>query len=175
MKRQAVLGISPILIATLALLGCAAPTTSGSDGSGSDGSQSSSGGASGASGGESHATVTVDGETWDYSNFMCAFGYEQTDSDEYSFSATSFKTSDGEKVQFLIDVSDPSGQDRLEGDGVSYEIHVSDYGNIDNPTIALDIVATSGVTISDKTVTVFGKFTGLDGDSHVVEAEAACR
>ena len=173
MRTKSALRISPLLIAALALAGCSASSPVEAEGSGSKDAPTTSEKSGG--GGESYATITIDGETWEYSSFMCAIGYTETDSDEYSFSGTSFTTSDDEKVQFLLDVTDQSGQDRTSGDGVSYEIDIADYGNIDNPSIELNVVTETGVTISGKSVTISGEFDAISGTTHTIEADAVCQ
>ncbi|MDP3208550.1 MAG: hypothetical protein Q8M65_05325 [Rhodoglobus sp.] len=179
MTSKPVTLIASLAIASLALAGCAA--SSPADGGSSPPadtpgvSEDAGGGDSGGDGNAGLATVNVLGQTFEYSSFMCTVGYTFTGTDLYSFSATGFTTSSGEKIQFLIDVADSSGQNRLSGDGVVYEVSIQDYGNSANPIIDVDATGPSGVTISGDSVTVSGDFTHFDGTSVTIEAEATCR
>lgn len=167
--------ILPAALAALALtlVGCSAPSAPTSDPETGTGAAETAegGGSSGASG----ASVTIDGTTWEYPSYLCVTGYENTESDVYSFSSTAFTTTDGEKIQLLIDVFDDSGQDRLSGDGVIYEITVFDYAS-DTPSVDVAVAGESGVEIADGVITVSGDFTPTDGSGTVVavEAQATC-
>lgn len=170
--RKLVLGAT--LVGALALAGCggsAATSAAPADGGATESANSGNGGGGG---GESFARVTIDGETWEYSSFLCVRGYENTESDVYSFSSTSFTTSDGEKVQFLVDARDDSGQDRIEGDGVTYEVTLYDYSGEQPPSVDISADSATGVTITDTSVTVSGEFVDVEGVSFQIEAEAVC-
>ncbi|GAA1465178.1 hypothetical protein [Microbacterium thalassium] len=181
MLRLRNLAIVLLAASTLALGACSStgsssPTddtsSSSSDSSTDDSSADSDTDDSGASsGGAGSATFTVDGQTWEYPSYLCVTGYENTQSDVYSFSSTSFTTVDGDKIQALVDVRDDSGQDRLSGDGVVYEITVYD---TENATVDILATGTEGVTITDTTVTVDGTFSDLDGVSHSIQVDATC-
>ncbi len=166
--------LTSVALAALLLVGCAASGTDAGPASPADGTSTDQPGGSGD--GSGRATVTVDGETWTYDSYLCVVGYEANESDVYSFSSTSFTTTDGEKIQLLIDVLDASGQGRLEGDGVVYEITLYDYGNDSAPTVDIAVEGTDGVSIVDGVITVSGEFIA-DNDQqtlHTIEAEAVC-
>ena len=119
--------------------------------------------------------MTVDGETWTYDWFKCQVGHEATERDDYSFLSTALSTTDGENIELHIDVQDWSGQDRLEGDGVNYEITLFDYGNSSAPTVDIGAGSEDGVTIVDGVITVSGEFTDWDTQTvYTIEAEAVC-
>lgn len=167
------LALTSIAVVALALGGCTttAAVDGGSTDTGTDGGSGGSGGGTVAT-----STVTVDGETWEYQGWLCARGYDTTDSDVYSFSSSGFTTADGEKIQSLVDVRDDSGQDRVEGDGVVYEITVFDYGTPDDPSVDVTARGASGVTITDDAVTVSGDFTDtVDGETvYSIQVDAVC-
>lgn len=117
------------------------------------------------------ATITVDGQTWEYPSYLCVTGYENTSSDVYSFSSTSFTTVDGEQIQVLVDVRDESGEDRVSGEGVVYEITLYD---TENASVDIQASGTEGVTITDTTVDVDGAFTDIDGTEYSIRVEATC-
>lgn len=175
--RQARLLI-PLAIATLALTGCATepPSSHGSQDGGDSPDTSDSAPTSGNTGGGSGNpyTVTVNDDSWEYSSFQCAVGYEQTSSDEYSFSSGAMKTADGKKIQFLVDVADSTGQNRVSGDGVRYTVTVFDYEDPENPSVDVHANGTTGVTISGDSVKVSGDFTGLDSEIYTIDAKAVC-
>ncbi len=144
----------------------------------------SDGGGSAAQGG---ATLTIGGETWEFTSFRCAFGHENTQSDVYSFSSDARgQHSTGANVQFQVDVRDDTGQGRYEGDGVVYEIHVTDISDFTNPAVKWE--SSNGallgmadgktvVTIDGDSVTATGLFDdGLTDDVESVEGtvEATC-
>ncbi len=166
------LALTSIAVVALALGGCT--TTAAVDGGSTD--TGAGGGSEGSGGGDVKVTVTVDGETWEYASFLCAVGYETIGSDVYSFSSTSFTTVDGDKIQFLLDVRDESGQDRVSGDGVVYEITVFDADNPTAPTVDVTASGESGVTIGDGTVTVDGDFVDMNDGATVysIQADAVC-
>ncbi|BDZ65329.1 hypothetical protein [Agromyces mangrovi Wang et al. 2018] len=183
-RRSALLAL--LAAGALALSACASsPSTDGAaeddtasqstedTGTDDSGTEDDGGDASGGSGSGS-ATVTVDGETWEYPSYLCVTGYANTGSDVYSFSSTSFTTVDGLGVQLLVDVRDDSGQDRVSGDGVVYEITVFDTDAPEDPSIDVSATGTEGVTITESTVQVDGTFTDLGGESHSIQVDATC-
>jgi len=161
--------LAPLALAALALTGCAGAAPGGTNGE-NPGTAQNPGSGGGTKG---HATVTVDGQSWEYDSFLCAVGYESTDSEEYSFSATSFTTKDGEKMQFLIDVIDESGQNRVSGDGVEYRIELFDTSNYEDPAVDINAFGTTGVVISGESVKISGTFDNR-GESVSIEADVVC-
>ncbi len=126
-------------------------------------------------GATSYATVTINGETWEFTPFRCAVGKEQTGSDTYSFStdARSAVGEDGVQVQFQVNARDDSGQDRLVGDGVVYDFTLYDYGS-ETPTVDYSGDATDGVTIAPGTLEVNGEFSSLSGETYTVVVDGVC-
>lgn len=107
--------------------------------------------------GAGSATLVVGGTTYEFDNFVCAFGYSNTQSDTYSFSSNSIQEIDGVRVQMQLDVSDPSGSDALTGDAVVQEIHVNDIEDFQNPAIAIR-TASLDATFDGDEITAEGTF-----------------
>ncbi len=123
--------------------------------------------AGGSAGDQVSATVTIGDETWEFAQFRCAFGHENTQSDVYSFSSDARgQHSTGAALQFQVDVRDQTGQGRLEGDGVVYEIHVTDISDFSNPAVAWESVSgMTTVTIDGDSVTAEGMFDDMLTDT----------
>lgn len=100
--------------------------------------------ASGAGPGE--ATLTVGDETWTFDNYLCAFGYDATQSQTFSFSSTSFgEHSTGARVQMLVDIADESGGGRYQGDGVEAIITINDISDFENQAVSWEANSSDGV------------------------------
>jgi hypothetical protein len=125
-------------VAVLALLasGC------GDEGGGAAGSggMAGAGGTAGTGGspiGTGSATLTIGDETWEFDSFQCAFGYDATQSQIFSFSSNAFgEDSGGARVQFQVDIEDDSGQERFEGAGVIFGITLDDIEDFENPSVS---------------------------------------
>ena len=105
------------------------------------------------------ATLTIGDEVWEFDNFVCAFGHENTQSDVFSFSSNSFgEHSDGTRVQMQADIWDRSGQGRYEGDDLTHETYINDIEDFDNPVVDWNMSAPSGVTLNGDFVSVAGDF-----------------
>ena len=124
------------------------------------------------------ATLTIGDEVWEFDNFVCAFGHENTQSDVYSFTSNSFgEHSDGTRVQMQANVRNESGDGRVEGDGLTHETFINDIEDFDNPAVDWEMNAPTGLTIDGNFVSVAGEFdNGLtDGDDAVAGTlEAEC-
>ena len=84
-----------------------------------------------------NATLVVGDTTYEFDNFVCAFGYDNTQSETFSFSSNYIGEFDGVRVQMQLDVEDPTGGDQLMGDAVTQRIHVDDIEDFENPAISL--------------------------------------
>ncbi len=126
-------------------------------------------------GATSYATVTINGETWEFTPFRCAVGKEETGSDTYSYStdARSSAGDDDVQLQFQVNARDDSGQNRLLGDGVIYDFTLYDYGS-ETPTVDYTGNATEGVTIGPGTLVVDGEFRSISGETYEVVVDAVC-
>jgi hypothetical protein len=83
------------------------------------------------------ATLVVGDTTYEFDNFVCAFGYDNTQSETFSFSSNFIGEVDGVRVQMQLDVEDPTGGDQLTGDAVTQRIYVDDIEDFENPAISL--------------------------------------
>lgn len=83
------------------------------------------------------ATLVVGDTTYEFDSFVCAFGYDNTESETFSFSSNYIGEIDGVRVQMQLDVEDPTGGDQLMGDAVTQSIHVDDIEDFENPAISL--------------------------------------
>lgn len=117
------------------------------------------------------ATLVVGDATYEFDNFVCAFGYDNTESDIYSFSSNSFQELDGVRVQMQLNVADPSGGDALTGSGVEQEVTVDDIEDFENPTIT---IATESLdaTFDGDNISAQGTFYDEVADPTRQEAQA---
>lgn len=188
MTGKPLAAIAGLVLASAALAGC----SSGSDAqpaadAATPGEESTapsaapagdSGGDSGSSAGTGSATLVVGDTTYEFDNFVCAFGYENTQSDTYSFSSNSIQEIDGVKVQMQLDVADRSGSDSLTGDAVVQGITVNDIEDFENPAIAIG-TSTLDATFDGDTISAEGTFYDEVADPSLQEElpgtfEATC-
>lgn len=104
------------------------------------------------------ATLVVGDQTFEFDNFLCAFGHAATDSDVYSFSSNSLGEAEGVRVQLQADIRDESGRGRYEGPDLTHEVHINDLEDPGNPTIDLEMNAPEGIVIDGNAVTAEGTF-----------------
>lgn len=130
-KIVGVLLVVPALVVT----GCGDDDEgiSGTGGSGTGGTTGTGGTATGSG----SATLTIGQQTWEFDFFQCAFGYDSTQSQIFSFSSNSFGQDDGgARVQMQANIQDDSGQERFEGEGVIYDVTLDDIDDFENPSVA---------------------------------------
>lgn len=124
------------------------------------------------------ATLTIGDEVWEFDNFVCAFGHENTQSDVFSFTSNSFgEHTDGTRVQMQAEIWDKSGQGRYEGDDLTHETYINDVEDFDNPVVDWNMSAPTGVTLNGDLVSVVGDFdNGLTDEVEAVPGtlEAEC-
>ncbi|MGD8825658.1 MAG: hypothetical protein PVI24_11800 [Myxococcales bacterium] len=109
-------------------------TTGGTGGMGGTGG---TGGTGGVPAGSGSATLTIGEDTWDFDSFACAFGYDGTQSQVFSFSGSVIQDdSNGVRVQLSVDIMDDSGKERFEGEGVVYDVNLDDIENFENPSVS---------------------------------------
>ncbi|PKQ27148.1 MAG: hypothetical protein CVT64_01505 [Actinobacteria bacterium HGW-Actinobacteria-4] len=102
------------------------------------------------------ATLTVGELTFEFDNFRCALGHDNTASDAYSFTSDARgATPEGVALQLQANVRDTRGLGRLEGEGVIHEISIQDIDHPNDPIMGL--VATSeGFLGSDAVIAIDG-------------------
>ncbi|MBW1758096.1 MAG: hypothetical protein JRJ80_18275, partial [Deltaproteobacteria bacterium] len=134
-----------ILAVALMASGCNDdPAMGGTGGTGGQGT----GGTGAAPTGRGSASLTIGDETWEFDEFGCAFGYDATESQVYSFSSNSFgEHSNGARVQMQANIRDDTGQERIEGDGVIYEVDINDIDDFQNPAVSWDAVGPAATIV----------------------------
>jgi hypothetical protein len=105
------------------------------------------------------ATLTIGDETWEFDNFVCAFGHENTESDTFSFTTNSFGEFDGVRTQMQVTIADDSSQGRFEGEGTSQRIDFNDISDFENPSLDWSMSRDAGaIRIDGNSVTAEGAF-----------------
>ena len=99
------------------------------------------------------AHLVVGDQEWTFDNYLCAFGLAITQSDIFPFSSISQMTSGSTTIYLNIDVEDDLGQGRMTGSDVSYQISLSDLGDLD-----INANQDMAMTISGDNVTAQGTF-----------------
>jgi len=105
------------------------------------------------------ATLTIGDETWEFDNFLCAFGHDNTESDTFSFTTNSFGEFDSVRTQMQATIADDSSQGRFEGEGTSHRIDFDDTSDFENPSIGWNMRREAGaISIDGNSVTAEGTF-----------------
>ncbi len=105
-----------------------------------------------------HATLTIGDEVFDFDNFDCASGHENTESERYSFTTNSFGEFDGVRTQMQFTVADESSTGQVEGEGVRHRISFNDIDDFENPSIDWSMGETDSVSIDGYDLSVSGTF-----------------
>lgn len=170
MIRKAIL-VSSVVLAPLLILGCGgdgAESETGGTGGGTGGTAGSGGGTPTGAG---SATLTIGDETWEFDAFGCAFGYDATQTEVYSFSSSAIgEHSSGARVQMQAEIMDDTGQERVEGEGVIYEVYINDIEDFENPAVDWEARGSADqivVQIDGDRVTADGVFDDLLTDLEV--------
>ncbi len=104
------------------------------------------------------ATLTVGDQTYEFDNFVCAFGHDATESSTFSFTTDSRGEFDGVRLQMQATIEDPETQGRYSGPDVIQRIDVNDISDFENPSIGWYMQSTDGVQIDGYSVTAEGTF-----------------
>lgn len=92
--------------------------------------------AGGGEAGSGEATLTIGTETWEFDGFICAWGFQNTQSDVFSFSSNAFGTlADGTRTQLQLDIWDDTGTGALSGPGTEHEVTFQDIDDFENPAL----------------------------------------
>lgn len=113
-------------------------------------------------------TLTIGDMTWTFDNFDCAVGLESTESAVYSLTTNTMGEIDGTRIQMQATIADDSGQGRIEGDDLVYDVQVDDISNFDNPAISWRMVADQSVVLVGYDLSAEGMFkndAGPDDDA----------
>ncbi len=158
----------------------AATTEAAGDGDGDGDEPTATSEAPGGDGGfgSGTGTLTIGDETWEITGVGCVFSAEEARNPDFPFNlAGSSESADGEDLYVAADIYDPSGQERLEGEGVSHNIEIYDF-NFEDPTVSWssfdDVTGFLGngtitvITIDGKNIHGEGDFD--DGTTDEIEA-----
>ncbi len=105
-----------------------------------------------------HATLTIGDQVFEFDNFDCASGHENTESDTFSFTTNSFGEFDGVRTQMQFTVSDESSTGQTEGEGVRHRISFDDIDDFENPSIDWSMGGADSVSIDGYELSVSGTF-----------------
>jgi hypothetical protein len=133
-------------------------------------------------GGAGYAAITVGDETWELDGLLCWF-HDGVDPDAstLAFVGESFGTHDGVALWLDVIIWDDTGEGRLEGDGVRYEIVLEDSDDYDDPAVAWEAdseVGGGALAVDGRRVTgemVFVDFRpGADSEGIPGSLDAVC-
>lgn len=86
--------------------------------------------------GSGEATLTIGAETWEFDGFVCAWGFQNTRSDVFSFSSNAFGSlADGTRTQLQLGIWDDTGTGALSGPGTEHEVTFQDIDDFDDPAV----------------------------------------
>jgi hypothetical protein len=109
--------------------------------------------------GSGTGTLTIGDETWEITGVGCVFSAEEAGNPDFPFNLAGFgESSTGVPAQLSVDIYDPSGQERLEGDGVTHSISFYDSEDFANPSLSWESIEATGITIDGKTIHGEGTF-----------------
>jgi hypothetical protein len=138
------------------------------DGDGGDGDGNGDG-SNGGGFGSGTGTLTIADETWEITGVGCVFSAEEAGNPDFPFNLAGFgESSTGVRAQLSADIYDPSGQERLEGDGVTHSISFYDSEDFENPSVSWESIEATGITIDGKRIQGEGAFN--DGTTDEFEA-----
>lgn len=110
------------------------------------------------------ATLTIGNTTWEFDNYYCVRGIDNTGNSRVSFTSGAFGDFEGAKTQLDATILDMDELDSMEGDGTIHSVTIEDIDNPENPTVSLSaqsgFYGTPGFEIqySGNTVTVSTTF-----------------
>jgi hypothetical protein len=117
--------------------------------------------------GEGTGTLTIGDETYEITGIGCVFSAEEAQNPDFPFNLSGFgESSTGARAQLSADIYDPSGEERLEGEGVTHNISFDDIEDFENPSVSwsslsgflLGDAPETKLTIDGKRITGAGTF-----------------
>lgn len=121
----------------VATTGSDAPTTTGADAPTSTvGVPDESTATAVPAGGSGEATLTVGDQVYEFDNYYCRVGSDNTGNENISFSSGAFGEIDGNRAQLDASIYDGSAENRLEGDGVIASVSLNDVADFTNQKVA---------------------------------------
>ena len=94
----------------------------------------------GSTAGPGSATLTVGDVTYEFDNYYCLAGPDNTGNDRVSLSSGSMGRIDEVRVQLDASIQDPDEEGRMEGEGTIQSISLNDIEDFENPSVALEAV-----------------------------------
>jgi len=83
------------------------------------------------------ATLTVGDQTWEFDNYYCVRGIENTGNSRVSFSSGAFGEFNGVNTQLDATILDMDELSSMEGDGTIHSVTIEDIDNVENPIVSL--------------------------------------
>ena len=114
--------------------GASAETTAAQSESGSE--ESSDGAAESGPTGPGSATLTIGDQVYEFDNYYCAEGAENTRNDSIPFSSGAFGEVEGSRAQLDASMYDSERRDNMEADGVSFSVSLNDIDDFENPVVS---------------------------------------
>ncbi|MCB1247080.1 MAG: hypothetical protein KDB69_07440 [Acidimicrobiia bacterium] len=130
----------------LALVGCSSGSDDGTptDTGGDTGTQTTSAGGSDSTpptgGNTGSATLTVDGNTYEFDNYYCFQGGANTGNERVSFSSGAMGEVDGVRVQLDASIQDTNEGDAMDGAGTIQSVSLNDIEDFTNPSVSWEAV-----------------------------------
>lgn len=115
----------------------------------------------GPSGGQGSATLIVGSETYEFDNFYCFMGSDNTGNSRVSFSSGAFGTVDGKRAQLDASIQDVDELDRMDGEGTLHLVSLNDIEDFENQSVAWD-AATGFIGAPEWTVVYDGSTVSVD-------------
>lgn len=109
------------------------------------------------------ATLTIGDTTYEFASFLCAFGYESTESDRFVLSTSAMVNVDGTQLQLSMDIDDPSGQGNFTGPDADHRVTLDDISDFDNPSVSWVLHGTDIIEIDGYELSAAGTFTDSTG------------
>lgn len=113
--------------------GASAESTVAQSESGSE--ESSDGGAESGPQGSGSATLTIGDKVYEFDNYYCAEGIENTRNDSVPFSSGAFGEVEGSRAQLDASMYDPEGRDSMDAEGVKFSVTLNDIDDFENPVV----------------------------------------
>ena len=96
--------------------------------------------AAGGSGDAGSATLVVGDQTYEFDNYYCFQGSDNTGNSRVSFSSGAFGEVDGVRVQLDASIQDTNEGNAMDGDGTIHSVSLNDIENFQTPTVGWDSV-----------------------------------
>lgn len=113
-----------------------APESSG----GTDTTTTTAPAGAGGGGDAGSATLVVGDQTYEFDNYYCFQGSDNTGNSRVSFSSGAFGEVDGVRVQLDASIQDTDETNAMDGDGTIQSISLNDVENFQSPTVGWDAV-----------------------------------